>query len=145
MKMKMIFVSMLAIAALTGCSEKDGERDGQLGAGDADMAYISIKLETESTAARSSNEGEGANESDLKTLYMVVFNDAGNVVGIPGTTEYFIKIENASSKPDAIKISGAATKLLVVANPGDKLKGVFDDINELTTVPYGQRGNQECH
>ena len=91
MKIKMILVSMFAIAALTGCSEKDGEHGGQFGAGDADMAFVSIKIETESTTARSSGEGAGANESDLKTLYVVVFNDAGNVVGVPGTTEYFIK------------------------------------------------------
>ncbi|WP_065219771.1 MULTISPECIES: Mfa1 family fimbria major subunit [Butyricimonas] len=135
MKIKMILVSMFAIAALTGCSEKDGEHDGQLGARDADMAFVSIKIETESTTARSSGEGAGANESDLKTLYVVVFNDAGNVVGVPGTTEYFIKIQNASSKPDAIKISGAATKLLMIANPGSELVKIFDDINSLTTFP----------
>ena len=44
MKMKMILVSMLAVAVLAGCSDKNDERDKPINSGSADVAYISIKL-----------------------------------------------------------------------------------------------------
>ena len=55
------------------------------------------------------------------------------MVGIPKTTEYYTKIEDAASKPDAIKISAASEKLLVIANPGDELLDVIENINDRTT------------
>ena len=133
MKMKMILVSMLAVAVLAGCSDKNDERDKPINSGSADVAYISIKIDARNSAARSSGENEGANESDLKTLYLIFFDDAGNVVGEPGATAYFTKVEGSSLKPTAVKVSAAATKLLVIANPGMKLEGVITDINATTT------------
>ena len=133
MKMKMILVSMLAVAVLAGCSDKNDERDKPINSGSADVAYISIKIDARNSAARSSGENEGANESDLKTLYLIFFDDAGNVVGEPGATAYFTKVEGSSLKPTAVKVSAAATKLLVIANPGMKLEGVLTDINATTT------------
>ena len=125
MKMKMILVSMLAVAVLAGCSDKNDERDKPINSGSADVAYISIKIDARNSAARSSGENEGANESDLKTLYLIFFDDAGHVVGEPGATAYFTKVEGSSLKPTAVKVSAAATKLLVIANPGMKLEGVM--------------------
>ena len=132
MKMKMILMSMLAIAALTGCSKSDSDNDPPE-TNEADVAYLSIKIATQNTSARSSGEESGTNESDLKNLYLLFFDKAENIVGIPGTTDYLVKIPNASSSPSAVKVSAAATKLLVIANPGDKLEGMLNDINVTTT------------
>lgn len=99
------------------------------------MAYISLKVKTEKNEARSSGENAGMNESDLKTLYLITFDETEKVVGIPKTTEYYTKIEDAASKPDAIKISAASEKLLVIANPGDELLDVIENINDRTTFP----------
>lgn len=132
MKIKMILVSMLAIAALTGCSKKD-EGSGPPEINDTDVAYLSLKIETQNPVARSSEESGDPNESALKTLYLMLFDDAGNIVGIPGTSNYMIEITDASSKPKSVKVSAAATKLLVVANPGTKLKAVIQGINVTTT------------
>lgn len=132
MKMKMILMSMLAIAALTGCSKSDSDNDPPE-TNEADVAYLSIKIATQNTSARSSGEESGTNESDLKNLYLLFFDKAENIVGIPGTTDYLVKIPNASSSPSAVKVSAAATKLLVIANPGGKLEGMLNDINVTTT------------
>ena len=132
MKMKMILMSMLAIAALTGCSKSDSDNDPPE-TNEADVAYLSIKIAMQNTSARSSGEESGTNESDLKNLYLLFFDKAENIVGIPGTTDYLVKIPNASSSPSAVKVSAAATKLLVIANPGDKLEGMLNDINVTTT------------
>lgn len=98
------------------------------------LTFLS-KLRQKKTRARSSGENAGMNESDLKTLYLITFDETEKVVGIPKTTEYYTKIEDAASKPDAIKISAASEKLLVIANPGDELLDVIENINDRTTFP----------
>ena len=79
MKLKSIFMSVLAIAMLTNCNDDDGGPNGNEGI-DADVAYLSIKIETQK-ATRASGENPGANESDLETLYLVIFDSEGNVTG----------------------------------------------------------------
>ena len=129
MKLKTIFMSISAIVILAGCNNDDGDYSGTE-VTNADAAYISIKTQR---ATRASGENPGANESDLNSLYLVTFVDNGKVVGIPGTSSYYIKISPASVTPDAVKISASATKLLVIANPGDKLENVIGGINVTST------------
>ena len=111
MKMKMILMSMLAIAALTGCSKSDSDNDPPE-TNEADVAYLSIKIAMQNTSARSSGEESGTNESDLKNLYLLFFDKAENIVGIPGTTDYLVKIPNASSSPSAKQPSLGSAKFL---------------------------------
>ena len=126
MKLKSIFMSVLAIAMLTNCNDDDGGPNGNEGI-DADVAYLSIKIETQK-ATRASGENPGANESDLETLYLVIFDSEGNVTGIPGTSNYSIKIP-ALDASKAVKVSASATGLLVIANPGEELENRIGSIN----------------
>ena len=116
MKNRMVLRLALAAIVFAGCVEEKEDKSLTSG-GIADVAYISLKVKTEKNEARSSGENAGMNESDLKTLYLITFDETEKVVGIPKTTEYYTKIEDAASKPDAIKISAASEKLLVIANP----------------------------
>lgn len=130
MKLRFIFMSVLAIALLTNCNDDDGYKKTDVANGD--VAYLSIKIETHPTT-RASGENPGADESDIKKLYLVTFDDAGKVLGIPSTSTYFIAIDPASSTPEAVKVAADATKLLVVANPGAKLAGVIGGIGATST------------
>ncbi|MFR7809276.1 MAG: fimbrial protein, partial [Butyricimonas faecihominis] len=132
MKNRMVLMLTLAAIVFVGCVNEKEDKSPVDG-GVADVAYISLQVKTEKNEARSSGENAGMNESDLKTLYLITFDETEKVVGIPKTTEYYTKIENAASKPDAIKISAASEKLLVIANPGDKLLDVIENINDRTT------------
>lgn len=134
MKNRMVLRLALAAIVFAGCVEEKEDKSLTSG-GIADVAYISLKVKTEKNEARSSGENAGMNESDLKTLYLITFDETEKVVGIPKTTEYYTKIEDAASKPDAIKISAASEKLLVIANPGDELLDVIENINDRTTFP----------
>lgn len=126
MKLKTIFMSALAIAMLTNCNDDDGGYNGN-GVIDADVAYLSIQIETQKRT-RSSGENPGENESDIKSLYLVTFDKDGKVTGIPGTGNYFIEITPPATSPEAVKISAASTGLLVVVNPGELLRARIGDI-----------------
>lgn len=133
MKLRTIFMSMLAIAALTSCNNDDDDhRGGPPQIADANVAYLSIKIDTH-PATRASSENAGANESELKSLYLITFDENKNVVGVPGTNNYFISITPANANPDPVKISASATHLLVVANPGEKLLAKLSSITAIST------------
>lgn len=76
------------------------------------MAYISLKVKTEKNEARSSGENAGMNESDLKTLYLITFDETEKVVGIPKTTEYYTKIEDAAVKTGCDQDFGSFRKTI---------------------------------
>jgi len=126
MKIKAIFMLMLAIVALTCCNDDDGDQKG-LDTVNTDVAYISIKIQTELNT-RASDEATGANESDIKSLYLITFNEQGNTTIVPGTTSYYTEISPATISPDPVKISAKAKKMLVIANPGNLLKEAITGI-----------------
>ena len=130
MKLRFMFMSALAIVLLTNCNDDDGYKNTEVS--NADVAYLSIRIETHPTT-RASGENPGADESDIKKLYLVTFDNAGKVLGIPSTSAYFIEIDPASSTPGAVKVSADATKLLVVANPGTQLAGVISGVGATST------------
>ncbi|WP_455639852.1 Mfa1 family fimbria major subunit [Parabacteroides sp.] len=136
MKLRTIFMSMLAIAALTSCNNDDDDhRSGSPQIADTNVAYLSIKIETQPTT-RSSSENAGTGESDLKTLYLITFDENENVVGVPGTNTYFTKLNSSSSvltSPDPVRISGDAEKMLLIANPGSKLESTINSIGVTST------------
>ncbi|MFR7878744.1 MAG: hypothetical protein ACLU4J_21395 [Butyricimonas paravirosa] len=73
--------------------------------GVADVACISLQVKTEKNEARSSG-GMGMNESDLKTLYLITFDETEKWSVYQTTST--IPRSNAASKPDTIKISAAS-------------------------------------
>lgn len=130
MRLRTIFMSMLVIAALTSCNNDDVDHHGGPQMADVDVAYLSIKIETQpTTRASGSTERPGTNESDLKTLYLITFDENGMVVGIPGTTNYFTMLSTSSTTPEAIKVSKNAKQLLVIANPDGMLKNAINNIS----------------
>lgn len=135
MKMKIILAFMLVVTALAGCSKDDGDTPFEQPKNNDDVAYLSLKIETQDRTRSSAEEPSEANESLLKTLYVFTFDDGGNIVGIPGTASYYTLITSGVLKPAAFKISAAATKLLVVANPGTKFKSrVVSSMSSTTTL-----------
>lgn len=131
MKIRTIIASMLAIAALAGCTKENGGKI-EPGAKDVNVAYLSVKIATQQQS-RSSGENPGTDESAIKTLYLVSFTDEGHVVVIPGTSNYYTEILNASASPEPVKVSASGTRLLVIVNPGDKLKAAITGIGSMST------------
>lgn len=132
MKNKTIILSMLAVAMLAGCTKRGGHTPPNPDPDNGKAAYISIRIDKEITT-RASGENDGQGESDLKSLYLVTFDIGDNIVGIPGTSDYYFKIDPPSASPAAIKVSAAAAQLLVIANPGPKLSAVIEAMNSTTT------------
>ena len=133
MKLKMIIVSMLAIAALASCNNENTDNPEPPVTGNNDIAYLSIQVVTQPLSRASGNQPSETTESELKTLYLVTFNENGIATSIPGSADHFIKIDGNSTKPEVIKVSAAAKKLLVVANPGTELKDAFSGIKASST------------
>ena len=71
MKNRMVLRLALAAIVFAGCVEEKEDKSLTSG-GIADVAYISLKVKTEKNEARSSGENAGMNESDLKTLYLIM-------------------------------------------------------------------------
>ncbi len=139
MKTKTIFASLFAVAALTGCSNENEVATDSGGQTDLDVAYLSIKVQAESMArAVGSDEEDGlTDESEIKSLYLLTFNDQEVIKGVPGG-DYYVKIDNPTVTIPAQKVSGAATKLLVIANPGplmqDMLAGGISSTTTFSTI-----------
>lgn len=132
MRIKMFFMSILAIAMLTNCNNEEDVVSPE--PKDTKAAYLSLQVETKKMT-RSSGEDPGANESDLNTLYLLTFKSDGIIADIPdGVDKYFIKITSASTTPDAVKVSAAASRLLVIANPGKELEKVITGVTSSTTT-----------
>ena len=64
----------MAAIVFAGCVEEKEDKSLTSG-GIADVAYIPLKIKTEKNEARSSDENAGMNESDLKTLYLITFDE----------------------------------------------------------------------
>lgn len=138
MKLRTIFMSMLVIAALTSCNNDDEDHRSGPQIADTDVAYLSIKIETQpTTRASGSGENVGVNESAMKTLYLITFDEFDKVVGVPGTANYFTKITPDAANPtnlEAIKVSAKAAQLMVIANPGRLLENEINSISVSSTV-----------
>lgn len=132
--MKKIQIFTLAAAlvwGLTGCSEETGGRAPSSGSDHA-VAYLSIRVEQRQHARGSSEEPGSATESELKSLCLVTFDAGGRVLNIPGGSAYYIPITSGDlDTPAGVKVSAAAKKLVVIANPGPKL------ITRLNTLTSG--------
>ena len=142
LKIKSIFVSLLAVAALASCSnENDDITDGGEKR-DYDVAYMSVSVAvpqgTRTRAAGSSGETDALDsETKIKELYLVLFDDQKKVVKADGATAYYTilgesqlsQVDNAPVSPlEPIKVSTESAYLLTIANPGAKLKALLNGI-----------------
>ena len=142
LKIKSIFVSLLAVAALASCSnENDDITDGGEKR-DYDVAYMSVSVAvpqgTRTRAAGSSGETDALDsETKIKELYLVLFDDQKKVVKADGATAYYTilgesqlsQVDNAPVSPlETIKVSTESAYLLTIANPGAKLKALLNGI-----------------
>ena len=123
MRTKTILASLLAIAALTGCNKENGDPADTGGRTDSDVAYLSIKIQAK-TMTRGSDEGVVTAENELKSLYLLTFDKNEVITPVPGG-DYFVEITSTAAPIAAQKVSGSATKLLVIANPGSGMKDMI--------------------
>ena len=132
MKTKLILASMLALAMLAGCKKEPGTT---VSGGSHDMAYISVVVKTPSatgTRAGSAETNASAEEAAIKTLYAVTYDANNNLVHYkdkdPAQAITGFDTDGASTtqKSKAFCIPSTAKKLLLVANPGTKLKDALD-------------------
>ena len=122
MKVKSLFLSICAIAALASCS-KNEDIVTPTGS-EAAEAKVTLKLEGDGTVTRAGDTQEPADEAgaDVKDLTVFFFNATGFIVGGP---QYIVKGD--LDKP--ITTTTDAAEVVVIANLGGgsvstKFKGV---------------------
>ncbi|MCS2333707.1 fimbrial protein [Bacteroides sp. BFG-606] len=130
MKVKSLFLSMCAIAALASCSQSD---DVAPTGGDAPEAKVILKLEGDGVnATRAADTEEAATEpgAAIKNVTVFFFNPTGFIVGKP----QFKAVSDPSQKI-TISTTTDAADVVVIANLGDKTQdGTFDGIASLSQL-----------
>ena len=130
MKVKSLFFSMCAIAALASCSQSD---DVAPTGGDAPEAKVILKLEGDGVnATRAADTEEAATEpgAAIENVTVFFFNPTGFIVGKPQ-----FKAVSDPSKKITISTTTDAADVVVIANLGDKTQdGTFDGIASLSQL-----------
>lgn len=127
MKVKSLFLSMCAIAALASCSQSD---DVAPSGSDAPKATVTLKLEGDGVDTRAAGASEAATEDGaaIKNVTVFFFNQTGFIVGTP----QFITATNISNP---ITTTTDAAEVVVIANLGDKTgDGTFNGIASLSQL-----------
>ena len=127
MKVKSLFLSMCAIAALASCSQSD---DVAPSGSDAPKATVTLKLEGDGVNTRAAGTSEAATEDGaaIKNVTVFFFNQTGFIVGAP----QFI---TAADINNPITTTTDAAEVVVIANLGDKTQdGTFDGIASLSQL-----------
>ena len=127
MKVKSLFLSMCAIAALASCSQSD---DVAPSGSDAPKATVTLKLEGDGVNTRAAGTSEAATEdgATIKNVTVFFFNQTGFIVGAP----QFIEAANIGNP---ITTTTDAAEVVVIANLGDKTgDGTFDGIASLSQL-----------
>ncbi len=128
-------VSAFLAFALMGCDKEAGRKAEKR---DPEIAYISIEVEMKERTRASSEDNDNAEENILHRLYLITFDETGNVLAVPGTHAYYVMI-NEDEQPDAynpqaVKVSGAAKNLVVIANPGPALVGRLNTLTAGSSI-----------
>lgn len=112
MKVKSLFLSMCAIAALASCSQNDELAPG---GSDAAEAKVTLQLKGDGVATRAVGDPEDAtaDESKVKDVTVFFFTGAGSLVGSP---KYEAKATGVSTV--TLKTTTDATQVVVIANLG---------------------------
>lgn len=127
MKVKSLFLSMCAIAALASCSQSD---DVTPAGSDAPKATVTLKLEGDGVNTRAAGTSEAATEDGaaIKNVTVFFFNQTGFIVGAP----QFI---TAADINNPITTTTDAAEVVVIANLGDKTgDGTFNGIASLSQL-----------
>lgn len=127
MKVKSLFLSMCAIAALASCSQSD---DVTPAGSDAPKATVTLKLEGDGVNTRVAGASEAATEDGaaIKNVTVFFFNQTGFIVGAP----QFIEAANIGNP---ITTTTDAAEVVVIANLGDKTgDGTFNGIASLSQL-----------
>lgn len=127
MKVKSLFLSMCAIAALASCSQND---DVAPAGSDAPKATVTLKLEGDGVNTRTAGEVEPADEAGaaIKNVTVFFFNQTGFIVGKP----QFI---TAADINNPIVTTTDAAEVVAIVNLGDKTSdGTFDGIASLAQL-----------
>lgn len=128
MKVKSLFLSMCAIAALASCSQND---DVTPAGSDALKAKVTLELEGDGVVnSRAAGEAEAATEAGaaIKNVTVFFFNQTGFIVGAP----QYIEAANIS---EPITTTTDAADVVVIANLGNKTAdGTFNGIASLSQL-----------
>lgn len=133
MKVKLIFVSMFALAALASCNNDDEIVNNGSQPVDGEKAYISLKISVPNgVGTRATNESKPGtvDEQAINTVKAIFFDAAGKLVeSIPLSI-------NSLSTPvitEAFKINQASDQLLVLVN-GEGTEWEFAEGSAWTTI-----------
>ena len=128
MKVKGLFLSMCAIAALASCSQND-DVAAPTGS-DAPEAQVTLKLEGDGVNSRVAGDAEGPAREDgakIKNVTVFFFNQTDYVVGTP---QYVSDPSTLANVP--LKTTTDATQIVVIANLGSDLSGTtFQNVHSL--------------
>ena len=125
MKVKSLFLSVCAIAALASCSKSE-EMVAPIGS-EAAEAKVTLKLEGDGVATRAVEDAteDGAKLKDVTVFF---FNPTGFIVGAP-------KYIAADKISDPIKTTTDAAEVVVIANLGsDQTASTFKNISSLSQL-----------
>lgn len=125
MKVKSLFVSICAIAALASCS-KNEEMVTPIGS-EAAEAKVFLKLEGDGVVTRVDGSSEKTTESgaDVKNLTVFFFNETGFIVGEP-------RYITSAGLVQSIKTTTDAAEVVVIANlGGGSVSSEFNGVSSL--------------
>lgn len=137
MKIKSILISMLAIAALVGCSDNNDEPTPP--GGDSQTAYLSLRITYPTSLTRASSEDDGSQEESAINSLRVITFDKNKMLVHHSTEDPVKKLSSsdftgsgtgAASSTNPIKVSSSTKYLLIIANPGANLEA---RLNTLTS------------
>lgn len=124
MKVKSLFLSMCAIAALASCSQNDEVAPE---VSNAKEAKVVLQLKGDGVATRATGDSEPgeASETNIKDMTVFFFNTAGNIIKSP---VYILK----EKINDPIETTTDAAQVAVIANLGtDETAGKFQSVKSL--------------
>lgn len=153
LKIKSILVSLLAVAALASCSDNGETTPGGGDEKSYDAAYMSISLsvpKASRTRAGSTETGALESETKINEVYLILFDENQKVVKDKDASTYYSILNSSHLSADGtsplepFKVSFATKYLLVIANPGEKMKAhiatkvvenaTYTDINTVFSV-----------
>ena len=123
MKVKSLFLSMCAIAALASCSQNDEVAPE---VSNAKEAKVVLQLKGDGVATRANGTVDGeATETEIKDMTVFFFNTAGSIIKSP---VYILK----EKINDPIETTTDAAQVAVIANLGtNETGGKFKDVKSL--------------
>lgn len=134
LKIKSILVSLLAVAALASCSDDNDNNPGGSDEKGYGTAYMSISLsvpKASKTRAGSTETGALEAETKINEVYLILFDENKKVVNEKDEPPYYNILnsthlsDDGTSPLEPFKVSPDTKYLLVVANPGTKLKALL--------------------